>query len=114
MRCLTVYEVRFTFSVLAYMKYVVSWVDTSNAFRLLVFCSADFTVMHELRSILPCGVSYSDWDGTDQGSRVRASVHQGSKRSACAAPARTCATVTSERELFLTFTINITISGSVC
>ncbi|CAM9945127.1 unnamed protein product, partial [Ectocarpus sp. 12 AP-2014] len=27
-----------TFSVLAYMKYVVSWVETSRAFRLLVFC----------------------------------------------------------------------------
>lgn len=49
-----------TFSVLAYMKYVVSWVETSRAFRLLVFCSADLTVMQELRSILPCGVSYSD------------------------------------------------------
>lgn len=42
------------------MKYVVSWVETSRAFRLLVFCSADLTVIHELRSILPCGVSYSD------------------------------------------------------
>lgn len=42
------------------MKYVVSWVDTSKAFRLLVFCSADLTVMQELRSILPWGVSYSD------------------------------------------------------
>lgn len=51
---------RLAFSVLAYMKYVVSWVETSRAFRLLVFCSADLTVMHELRSILPCGVSYSD------------------------------------------------------
>lgn len=46
------------------MKYVVSCVETSRAFRLLVFCSADLTVIHELRSILPCGVSYSDCDRT--------------------------------------------------
>lgn len=51
------------------MKYVVSWVETSKAFRLLVFCSADLTVMHELRSILPCGVSYSDCGGREKGGK---------------------------------------------
>lgn len=55
------------------MKYVVSWVETSRAFRLLVFCSADLTVMHELRSILPCGVSYSDYTRGTNSSRSSSS-----------------------------------------
>jgi hypothetical protein len=45
----------FSFSVSAHIKYVVSCVDTSSAWRLLALNSALFTVMHRARSIMPWG-----------------------------------------------------------
>ena len=49
----------FSFSESAYIKKVVSGVDTSSAFRLCALYSADLTVIHDARSIMPWGVELS-------------------------------------------------------